>query len=119
MSEHLEQKALIQWANLNLKIYPELSLLFAIGNSGHRSPITGARLKEEGVRAGVPDLCLPVARGPYGSLFIEMKRRMGGIVSPQQRKWIKALREAGNKVEVCAGFIAARDEIIEYLEGAK
>ena len=119
MSEHQEQATLIQWANLNLKKYPELKLLFAIPNGGQRNAVTGARLKEEGVRAGVPDLLLPVAKGGYNSLFIEMKRRMGGIVSPQQRKWIKALREAGNKVEVCAGFIAARDEIINYLEGAE
>src|SRR5262245_64718583 len=49
-------------------------LCFAIPNGGARDVITAGRLKAEGVRAGVPDVCLPVARAGYHGLFLEVKR---------------------------------------------
>jgi len=119
MSEHQEQMALIQWANLNLKKYPELKLLFAIPNGGQRSSVAGARLKDEGVKRGVSDLCLPVARKGYHAFYIEMKRRGGGAVSPYQKKWIENMKEQGNKAIVAYGFIEAKNALIEYLEGAE
>ena len=37
--------------------------MFRIPNGGSRHPAEAARLKAQGVKAGVPDLCIPVARG--------------------------------------------------------
>ena len=62
MSEHQEQKALIQWARLNQQRFPELDLLFAIPNGGLRNIRVARKLKSEGVKPGVSDLFLPVAR---------------------------------------------------------
>ena len=73
MSEHDEQAALFEWATWHTSQCPELGLLFAIPNGGHRHPVVAARLKAEGVRAGVPDICLPVARKGYHGLFVELK----------------------------------------------
>ena len=74
-------------------------------------------LKQQGVRAGVPDLCLPVARGGCHGLYIEMKRLRGGRVSPEQTAWMDALRAEGYAVAVCEGWSMASDVITDYLKG--
>ena len=113
-NEHNHQCALIQWAALNLKKYPELAALYAVPNAGKRSLRMGARMKAEGLRAGVPDLCLPVHRNGYGALYIELKVK-GGKVSELQEIWISRLRYWGNRVEVCYGWDEARDVLVDYL----
>ena len=56
--EHRIQTACVRWFRLK---YPHLfARLFAVPNGGRRDGITGARLKEEGVLAGVADLILLV-----------------------------------------------------------
>lgn len=121
-AEHLEQRALFTWAGLMKKHYKELALMYAIPNGGDRHPGTARKLKAEGVKAGVPDVCLPVSRGPYHALYIEMKRPevkvMGqdkGRTSAVQQKWITGLTNAGNAVVVCYGFEQAKRIIIDYL----
>lgn len=117
-AEHEEQKMLMKWWALAHKGYkcPE-ELLFAIPNGGQRNAIVGAKLKEEGVRAGVPDLFLAFPVRPYAGLFIEMKRHEGGRVSPSQKVFIQALQSAGYYVAVCRGFEHAIRTIIQYLRG--
>ena len=117
--EDAEQIALFQWARLQARAWPELALLHHIPNGGYRIPAEAKRLQAMGVRAGVPDLCLPVPRGCYHGLYIEMKRTDGGRVRPDQRGWLDALREQGFRAEVCHGFDEARICIEEYMrEGA-
>ena len=90
--EHLEQVHVIHWWDTIAKAngIPEC-LLFAIPNGGYRTKRTGAMLKAEGMRAGVPDLFLAVPRGGFGGLFIEMKRPVGGRLSPAQKEFHKVL----------------------------
>lgn len=76
-----------------------------------------AKLKREGLREGVSDIQLPVKRGQYGSLFIELKRRKGGRVSDEQREWIDLMWELGNAAYICYGWEEAAKVIEEYLEG--
>lgn len=114
-SEHDEQAALVRGVDLLRGLYPELDLLFAIPNGGNRSPATGARLKAEGVKAGVPDLFLPVGRGGFFGLFVEMKTAEG-IVRPDQRAWIARLLEEGYSVKVCRSAGDAVDTIVGYME---
>lgn len=121
-SEHAEQVALLQWAKMTRKRLPELALLFAIPNGGDRNAIVAKKLKAEGVRAGVPDLFLPVARDRFHGLFLEMKRtdkrpvRNGkGGVSPQQSQWIDALRDQNYRVEVCYGWQESAAVLESYL----
>ena len=83
-TEHQEQVALIHWAKMRSATLPELGLLFAIPNGGERHLFVAKKLKAEGVKPGTPDLCLPVARGGYHGLFIEMKRMKGGRVTKQR-----------------------------------
>jgi hypothetical protein len=112
--EHEEQKALFKWARLTEKHIPELALLFAIPNGGHRHKAVAAKLRAEGVRAGVPDLFLPVACGIFHGLFIELKAK-GGRTTETQGEWLQALWSRGYCTAVCYGWEAAKDEIEEYL----
>ena len=115
MSEAQEQIALIQWANLQSGKYPELALLYHIPNGGSRHPAEAARLKQQGVKAGVPDLCLPVARGGYNGLYIELKTGRNKPTS-LQKEWLSWLNQQGYRAVVCWGWQAAKDEIMAYLE---
>jgi hypothetical protein len=114
-NEHAEQAALMAWARLQVHRLPGLALLFAIPNGGRRDAVTGARLKAEGVKAGVPDLFLPMARHGFHGLFIELKA-LGGSPTPEQRGWIARLRQAGYAAEVCRGWEAAASTLTRYLE---
>lgn len=74
------------------------------------------RLKAEGVKKGVPDLFLPVARGRWHGMYIEMKRTKGGTISPEQKEFIEFATQQGYRAVICKGFEAARCELINYLE---
>ena len=116
-TEAQEQKALFEWARMQEGRYPALALLYHIPNGGSRNPIEAHNLKEQGVRAGVPDICLPVPSLHHTALYIELKRRNGGRVSDAQRGWIAALNRVGNRAVVCRGWEEARDIILDYLKG--
>ena len=116
MSEYSEQCCLVEWCAWNSGKYPELDLIFAVPNGEKRDLVTGARLKKAGVKAGVCDIILPVARGGYHSLAIEMKTGKGQL-SPVQRWWMAKLREQGWLAVVCRSADEAIAVITEYLNG--
>ncbi len=116
LSEHHEQVAIFEWAKLNMVKYPQLKNLFAIPNGGQRSRRTGAMLKAEGVKSGISDMMLAYPCGNYHGLFIELKRRDGGKVSPQQQDWINRLNKAGYLAKVAFGAKEAVNIIVDYLE---
>lgn len=62
-TESVEQQCLFRWAAFAQAAHPELRLLYHIPNEGERSKATGARLKREGLKPGVPDLYLPGNEG--------------------------------------------------------
>ena len=120
-SEHQIQASLFDWAKLACRAYPELRLLYAIPNGFHaagRSPGERARhvarMKSEGMKSGVPDVCLPVPRGGFGALYLEHKSDQGSV-SDAQVQWIEELSAAGNKCVVSRSFAESRDTIVSYL----
>lgn len=117
-TEAQEQEALFRWAAYSRTKYPELALLYHVPNEGKRSGATGYRLKLQGMRTGVPDICLPVPSGRFTALYIELKRRKGGKVSEAQAGWIAALNRVGCRAVVCRGWDEARAEIERYLGGS-
>lgn len=112
--EDTEQIGVIQWAEWHTSQYPELKLLHHIPNGGKRNATEAARFKAMGVKPGVPDLCLPVARGGYAGLYIEMKYGKNKTTD-KQNEWITALRQQGYKVTVCYGAAEATQELESYL----
>lgn len=118
-TETVEQQWLFQWARAEAGKHPELALMYHIPNEGKRSRTGGQRAVAEGLKSGVPDICLPVARGGAHGLYIEMKRQQGSYATKKQREWIEALREQGYRAEVCRGFDEASELILAYLRSGE
>lgn len=110
------QEMLFTWAMWQQEGRPELKLLYHVPNGGKRDKRTATALRRQGVKAGVPDLCLPVARGGYHGLYIELKVGKNKTTEKQD-KWIAALRQQGYYVSVCYGWEEARETIENYLDG--
>jgi hypothetical protein len=107
MTEAQEQIAVMKWAELQSNKYPELKLLFHIPN--------GSKLfKAMGLKSGVPDLFLPVARQCYHGLFIEMKTSKG-VLSKNQEWWLFELQKQGYRVDIARSFEEAIEGLKEYL----
>lgn len=113
-TEHDEQAALFEWAAFNVGHYPALRLLYAIPNGGLRNVVVAKKLKDEGVKAGMPDICLPVARHGYHGLYLELKTREGKVSKEQKRRMMD-LRSEGYDVFVAYGWDMARSFILDYL----
>ena len=118
-SESQEQQRLFQWVRLAEGAHPELRLLYHIPNEGKRSRAGGRRMVAEGLRRGVPDLCLPVARGGKHGLYIELKRVKRGRVSEEQAEWLHRLCEEGYAAQVCNGWEEAARVLETYLREGK
>lgn len=124
-SEHSEQCALIQRCQLNEGRWPELKLIYAVPNAQNLTPRQGKWMKDEGKKAGVPDICLPVGKetsrlnsgivlSRFNALYIELKVGKNKT-SEAQDAYIELLRKYGNKVVVCYGADEAWAAIEEYL----
>lgn len=114
-TEHQEQSAVNSWwLNVHKQYNLPVKALFAIPNGGARDIITGAKLKREGVRPGVPDLMLAKPNKTHSGLFIEMK--VGdNKPSPDQQDFMAYLRSVGYVAVVCWSNAAAIKEIEDYL----
>lgn len=108
MSEHDEQVAVIEYCDLNS------ILIYAIPNAARRSPAAAAYMRAEGLRPGMPDLCIPMARGRYHSLYIEMKAE-GGKPTAEQSEWLVRLRAEGMCAYCCIGAASAIELIDQYM----
>lgn len=113
-SESIEQINLFRWATLQECIYPELELMYHIPNGGKRNKSTAKRLKMEGVKAGVPDICLPVSRGKFHGLYIELKAG-NNTTSYKQDEWLEKLSKQGYYTAVSYGWEEASKVITDYL----
>jgi hypothetical protein len=117
--ESTSQSQLFDWAKWAQGRYPELDLMFAVPNG---FPLHGPQryavvnyMKAQGLKNGVPDISLPIARGGYFGKWIEMKVK-GGRLSEEQQIWIPALRNAGGHVSVCESFDEAVADLEAYLQ---
>ena len=115
-SERQHQQAVMKWARQPSirERWPELALLHHIKNAPTGGAAEVAADKAMGVKKGVPDLCLPVARGGFHGLYIEMKPP-SGKASDARRWWMMALTKQGYRAVVCHGYDAAVAELCWYL----
>ncbi len=112
-----EQKVVVQYLQAK-------GLLFTHpANGSNKSPAARVRFKKLGQSAGFPDLAIfNPCRAPVPSgyrhcvgLAIEMKRRKGGVVSPEQKQWLLDLELCGWLVRVCHGA----DEAIALIDSVQ
>ena len=115
--EHHLQQACVRWFNLK---YSHLrGRLFAVPNGGRRDAVTGAKLKAEGVVAGVSDLILLKSNHRYGALLIEMKRK-DGRQSVSQRWWQSVITKNDEyKYVVCRSLDSFMREVTDYLNDSE
>lgn len=114
-SEEIEQISLFRWAEFAENKYPELKLMYHVPNEGKRSALTGSRLKQAGLKPGVPDIVLPVARGGYIGLYIELKYGRNKTTD-NQKEWLRDLRDQHHLTAVCYGWEQAKDLIESYMK---
>jgi hypothetical protein len=115
--ERAMQVNLFTWAKMASGADPRLKLLFAVPNGGKRDYVTAARMQAEGVKRGVPDVCLPVPAGGHHGLWLELKAGKNTL-SEEQAVWLNLLRAHGYAVDVVRDDWAQAKRIIEhYLRG--
>lgn len=114
-SEATEQEIVINWCEYNSPRHPELKLIYHVPNGGSRNQLEAVNLKRQGVKAGVPDLNLPVALHGFHGLYIEMKFGKNKTTE-EQKWWLEQLQKQGYKTAVCYGADEAIDTIKEYLD---
>ena len=110
-----EQISIMQWTEYNKGRFPELDLIYHVGNGGSRHVAEAANLKRQGVKPGVPDLVLPVPMCGFAGLYLELKVDKSCKISDNQKKWIEMLREQGYKAGVCYGAEHAIKVIENYV----
>ena len=119
VSEDTEQIQLMNWCRCKANqggVWEMLDLLYHVPNGGRRGKAEASIFKAMGVKAGVPDLFLPVpmvlqsqerAQNTHG-LYIEMKAQ-GGRLQPSQKEWLQKLRSMGYCCRACAGRLPGRE----------
>tara|TARA_Y100001973_G_scaffold95555_1_gene149109 strand:+ start:931 stop:1335 length:405 start_codon:yes stop_codon:yes gene_type:complete len=123
-SEHSHQAAFFCWVNQQ-QDYPHLKFAHAIPNGGLRGKVQAARLKAEGVRAGVPDVFVPYpihlgTDNARAGLYIEFKKpgiekRKDGGLSKNQIEWRGYLQSMKYEHMVVYSYKEAIDGVLEYL----
>jgi hypothetical protein len=126
-SEDGLQISLVSWARLQAIKQPKLSCLewlYAVPNGGKRSAVEAMRLVQGGVKSGIPDLQLDVARKGYHGLRLELKKpnvlangNRGKCKAPdeEQIKCHEFLREQGFAVHVSNDLEELKQIILDYL----
>lgn len=117
-SEDAQQTAFFLWCVVNKDHCPQLEWAFAIPNGGKRDKITAAKMKQQGVKPGVPDVMIPsiqvVGGVTYAGLWLELKKVKDGTVSDHQRRWQAYLSRNGYAHRICLGYEAMRDACKHY-----
>ena len=92
--EHEIQKAICEYLDMRNICY------WAVPNGGLRSKAEAGRLKKEGVKSGVPDLCL-IYDGLYFGLEVKkpMTNTRKGYLSKNQKAMHDKIEDAGGTVK--------------------
>lgn len=104
-TEHKLQVSLMDYLAYAAK--PEI-FYFAIPNQGNRHIMNAAKMKAEGVRSGVADLCFMLPNGRVG--WLEMKTSKGALSETQ-----KAFRDRALTLSHHWGLARSVDEAILLL----
>jgi len=120
-TEHAHQAGFIVWQRMAKRVpgWELLDLLFAVPNGGERNPIVAGRMKAEGARKGVWDICWAVNWHGVPGLWIEMKdpkyrNHAHGGLTEEQVDFGKAYFALGWRMAVCYTWQEARDAVLAH-----
>jgi hypothetical protein len=106
------QKAVIDYIKYQ---YPHV--LYCASAGGVRTSMKQAiKMKATGYVKGVPDLQIFEPVGNYHGLLIEIKD-LKGVVSKEQKQWIKDLNDRGYYATYCKGVESTIKVIDDYFKG--
>lgn len=111
--EAIEQAKVIAWARANERNYPFLWMLHSSLNGVKMTKAQAVRAIAQGMKKGVADLFLPVKKGVYSGLYIEMKSEKGRT-SIDQSKFLTAVSENDYLAHICYSAVEAIDKIKGY-----
>ena len=119
-SESAQQKAFFMKCQENCTRIPFPHLLASSANGGKRGKATAAKMKAEGVKAGVPDISYSVPFSGYHGLFIEMKRpkrpgQSAGKMKPDQILFRETVLSLGYQHHVCYEYMEAYEVLLAYI----
>jgi len=119
-TEDAIQIAIFMWAQQNLETYPDLLWMHAIPNGMHTPNKRAAgRMRAMGMKRGVCDIFLPVKRGEFSGLYIELKKNKKGKVSDEQDDFMDYVKSQGFGAIVCYSLEEAVKMLVEYLNYKK
>jgi hypothetical protein len=72
-------------------------------------------LKRRGLKPGVSDLVLPLPRGGFHGLYLELKFNDKSVVAPEQWSWKNLMTALGYCANIAFGFEAAKKAIEDYV----
>lgn len=116
--ESASQQLVFTVLGLNESRYPALRWIHAIPNGGQRHSAVAAKLKAEGVKAGISDICLPFrsADGRYPGAYIEMKAGKNKLTA-EQAEFFTFVSGQGYAIQACYSADVALEFIEAYIGG--
>lgn len=110
--ETVEQQAFVMYLDI-LERHGKIRKFSAIGHNTYTKSFSQlAKNKREGVRAGVLDLFIVLKQG---QIWIEMKRKQGGTISPEQQEFADEINASGGKAFFAYGFEEAKAILNQFL----
>jgi len=114
MSEHDIQAMFFE--EVAYKYPAETRWMHAIPNGGARNVVVASKMKQEGTKRGIWDVCLPLPRGGFHGLYIEFKFGKGRL-TPEQKEFGAYLQDQGYKTGVAYTVDEAMEILEMYLKG--
>lgn len=110
LTEEAVTEAIVDYCNL--RCIP----IAHVPNEGKRSLQYGVRLKRMGMQKGFPDLIIPLPKGKYHGLYIEVKVG-NNTTTADQKKWLTILHGNGYAATACWGIDEGMAVVNRYLRG--
>lgn len=113
------QRAIIRWSETLIGRIPEFEWIYHCPNGGKRNAFEAQNLKSQGVKSGVVDLHLDVARGGYHGWKCELKKPGGNCQTPseEQIKYLAFVDEQGYCTLVSNDFDEVKEHLLRYIGG--
>jgi hypothetical protein len=121
-SEHHLQRSFFAWIakitqspEISLPVSISLWLSHAIPNGGKRGAAEAARFAAEGVKAGIPDVFIPIPTQDYAGFYIEFKKPKG-VIKDDQIVILNLLHDQGYKCAVVDDLEVVKVLFVNYLK---